>query len=78
MSTTTLTTNGSNTAVTLNSTLLSTVNCVQNWKYTYNISYSAPKNILEINDAQGQPILKIDNQVQCHGRAVPINLLAGL
>lgn len=61
MRTTTLTTNGSNTAVSLNNTLLSTVNCVQNWKYTYAISYSAPKNILEINDAQGQPILKIDN-----------------
>ena len=52
MSTTTLTTNGSNTAVTLNNTLLSTVNCVQNWKYTYAISYSAPKNILEIGSGQ--------------------------
>tara|TARA_R110000868_G_scaffold9620_6_gene47580 strand:- start:13298 stop:13723 length:426 start_codon:yes stop_codon:yes gene_type:complete len=60
MSTTTLTTKGSNTAVTLNNTLLSTVNFV-NWNYTYNISYSVPKDILVINDTQGQTILKIDN-----------------
>lgn len=71
MSTTTLTTNNSISAVTLNSGVLSTVNWVHNWQYTYNITVSAPDNILLINNAQGQPILEITKhgEVSWHGSA---------
>lgn len=59
MSTTTLTTNTSNSVVSLNNGTLSTINWVHNWQYTYNVTVSSPDNILLINNSQGHPILKI-------------------
>lgn len=71
MSTTTLTTNTHAGSVTLNNGVLSTVNWVNNWQYSYNVTVSAPDNILLINNSQGQAILKITKhgEVSWHGSA---------